>query len=257
MNTATAMLSDSTDIMPTFRKRVAEDLQLLAVLHDREPDKSLLQELRKVEFPDCLTLLPDTEPGKDAMAQMQQGLSSLSVEPDLDTLNELAADYASIYLNHAISASPAESVWIDEDSLMCQTSMFQVRSWYETYGLGIPDWRLRPDDHLVYQLQFLSRLLDKDDQMETLRLMARFMDEHLLRWLGNFAERVVTRCATPYFAGAAAVTATYCEQLRDILAELLEESRPTREEIDERMQPVGVQAEEMPVQFMPGIGPAV
>ena len=257
MSNVINMASETQELLTAFRQRVAEDLQVMAALHDREPDAAVLQELKAFDFPDTLTLLPDTEAGIEAMKLMKQALSDLSTEPDQTTLNELAADYASIYLNHTISASPEESVWLDEDSLMCQDSMFQVRSWYESYGLCIPDWRKRPDDHLVYELQFIARLLEQDNELQTLQTMARFMDEHLLRWLGNFGERVLMRCDTPYFASIAALTAAYCEQLRDVLAELLEQPRPTREEIDERMKPKQAQAAEMPVQLMPGMGPAV
>lgn len=256
MSSASTFTSETPDFLSTLREHVAEDLQLLATIHDAEPDAALLNELKALAFPSCLTLLPDTAPATDAMALMHHTLSTMPDAPDLTTLDELAADYASIYLNHNISASPEESVWLDEDSLMCQQSMFEVRSWYESHGLGIPDWRLRPDDHLVYELQFIAWLLKQDDQMDTLEQVATFMDEHLLRWLGNFGERVLARCDTPYFASAAAITAAYCEALRDILAEVLQQPRPSREDIEERMQP-RQQTESVPVTFTPGIGPVV
>ncbi len=256
MSSASLLISETPDVLSTLREHVAEDLQLLATIHDAEPGAVLLKELKAQVFPSCLTLLPDTQPGTDAMVLMHQALSALPDDPDQVTLDDLAADYASIYLNHNISASPEESVWLDEDSLMCQQSMFQVRSWYESHGLGIPDWRLRPDDHLVYELQFIAWLLNQDNKMDTLEQAAMFMDEHLLRWLGNFGERVLARCDTPYFAGAAALTAAYCEALRDILAEVLQQPRPSREEIEKRMQP-RQQTESVPVAFTPGIGPVV
>jgi len=256
MSSASLSISETLDVLSTLRRHVAEDLQLLATIHDSEPGVALLNELKAQVFPSCLALLPDTKPGTDAMALMHQALSALPDDPDQTILDELAADYASIYLNHNISASPEESVWLDEDSLMCQQSMFQVRSWYESHGLGIPDWRLRPDDHLVYELQFIAWLLNQDDQMDTLEQVATFMDEHLLRWLGNFGERVLARCDTPYFAGVAALTAAYCEEFRNILAEVLQQPRPSREEIEERMQP-RQQTESVPVAFTPGIGPVV
>ncbi len=260
---ASLPVADVPEFLGTFCQRVAEDLQLLATLHDREPDSALLQELKRIDFPFCLTLLPESGPGSDALTLMQQSVATLSskaVSGELDeaTLDELAADYASIYLNHSISASPEESVWLDEDSLICQQSMFDVRSCYESHGLGIPDWRQRPDDHLVYELQFIAHLLEQDESLTTLEQAATFMDEHLLRWLGNFGERVLTRCDTPYFAGAAALTAAYCETLRDILADvILQQPRPSREEIEERLRPGQQQPEEVPVSFMPGMGPAV
>lgn len=248
--------SDLPDFLSTLRIRVAEDLNLLASLHDHEPDALLFKALKKIDFPFCLTLIPESGPGAQALFLIEESLTKLSSNVSEKTLNELAADYASIYLNHNISASPEESVWLDEDSLICQQSMFEVRTWYETYGLEIPDWRQRPDDHLVYELQFIARLLNKDDELKTLEQIAIFMDEHLLCWLGNFGERVLGRCDTQYFASIAALTAAFCEDLRDVLAEVLEQPRPTREEIEERMKPKQA-TEESPLQFMPGMGPSV
>ena len=248
---------DKSDFLTTFRMRVAEDLKLMASLHDKEPDAVLINELKKIDFPFCLPIVPDSGPGAEAMALLQQSLTEFTDTIDSNILNNLAADYASIYLNHSISASPEESVWIDEDSLVCQDTMFQVRGWYKQYGLGIPDWRMRPDDHVVYELQFIAWLLNRDNRLQTLEHAAKFMDEHLLRWLGNFAERVLSRCDTQYFAGMVGLTAAYCEELRDIIAEILEQARPTREEIDERMKLNQDKPEEMPMQFVPGVGPAV
>ena len=245
-------VSESQNVLESFRTLVSEDLQLLATLHDREPGATLIKELKSLAFPSDLALLPDTQAGMESIALLHQALSALPDDPDQTILDELAADYASIYLNHNISASPEESVWTDEDGLKCQDSMFQVRDWYESHGLGVPDWRLRPDDHLVYQLQFIAWLLDQDKDTETLGKIATFMDEHLLRWLGNFAERVIARCDTPYFAGVAGLTAAYCETLRDVLANLLQQPRPSREEIEERMQPKQ-QAAPVPVAFVPGM----
>lgn len=249
--------SDAADFLISFRKRAAEDLTIIASLHDKEPDQAQIDQLKAIDFPFCLTIIPDSGPGADALALLQQALEELSTTIDSKTLDNLAADYAAIYLNYNISASPEESVWIDEDSLVCQDTMFQVRDWYKKYGLGIPDWRMRPDDHLVYQLQFLAWMLAQKDSSDSLQQLAVFMDEHLLRWLGNFGERVLTRCDTQYFAGLAALTAAYCEELRDIIAEILGQDRPSREEIDERMKPGQTKPEEMPVQFVPGMGPAV
>lgn len=254
--TMPAEIDREQEFLAQFRSRVAEDLRILAALHDREPDPALAGELRAIDFPRCLTLPLADGPAQEAVMIMEQSLNLLPPEPGKKVLDELAADYASIYLNYGIGASPEESVWLDEDGLICQDAMFQVRQWYESYALEAPDWRTRSDDHLVYQLQFIAHLLELDHEFHTLEQAARFMDEHLLRWLGSFAERVMQRCDTPWFAGAEGVTAAYTEELRDTLCEILQQPRPTPEEIEERMQP-RKQAEEVPVTFMPGMGPVV
>ncbi len=248
---------EQPDFLNVLRRRIADDLNLLATLHDHEPDAAVLKELKKIDFPFCLTIIPEDGPGIEAIQLLVDALTAFADNVEQDTLNDLAADYASIYLNYNISASPEESVWLDEDSLVCQQSMFDVRNWYEAYGLEIPNWRLRPDDHLVYELQFIAKLLERDEKIKTLEQIATFMDEHLLRWLGNFAERVLARCDTQYFAALAAITAAYCEEFREILVQVLEQPRPSREEIDERMQPKTIKADELPMQYMPGMGPSV
>ena len=65
--------------------------------------------------------------------------------------------------------------------------MFKVREWYKQYGLQVENWRLRPDDHLVCQLQFIAHLLSLDNDGDKLREIAQFLDEHLLLWIRDFA----------------------------------------------------------------------
>lgn len=242
--------------LEAFCQAIADDLAMLARLHAKEPDAGLLQRLRSQRFPAGLGLTLESDAGHQAVELMQQAVASMPDVIEPAALDELASDYASIYLNFNIQASPEESVWVDEENLAYQDAMFQVRNWYARYGLSVPDWRLCPDDHLVYELQFLEHLFRHEATETGLSSVARFMDEHLLRWVTRFAERVGARCATPYFAGAARLTGAYCNELRDLLADLIGEARPHPDEIEQRMTPKR-QREEIPIQFMPGTGPAV
>jgi TorA maturation chaperone TorD len=235
---------------------VAEDLSLLAHLNDKEPDAELLNRLRDNGFPDGLGLVLVGDSVPQVIDLITGSLDSLPETIDEHILDELAADYADIYLNYGLQASPEESVWVDDENLTCQDSMFQVRVWYEQLDLMAENWRIRPDDHLVLQLKFLSHLFATEASESRLRQAAQFMDEHLLRWLLDFSQRVANRCATAYFAGICMLTAIYCEELRDLIAEILDEPKPSVEEIEERMKPKR-RTEEIPVSFMPGIGPAV
>jgi len=191
--------------------------------------------------------------GQEALRALAAALAGLPATLDQAVLDQLAADYADIYLTHGYGASPHESVWLDEDHLMRQEPMFQVRAWYARHGLTTGDWRNRPDDHLALQLQFLAHLFALE-QGDTLAEAARFMDEHLLRWLPRFARRVAERCRTLFFAALALLTDAYCEELRELLALILAEPRPTSEEIEQRMKPART-APRAPSSFVPGQGP--
>jgi TorA maturation chaperone TorD len=189
-----------------------------------------------------------------AIVLMRQAMAELRAPLAQPVLDELAADYAAIYLTYAYHASPCESVWLDQENLAMQAPMFQVREFYKLFDLVAADWRTRPDDHLVLELLFLAALF-RDEHPQALPEAARFFDSHLMRWLPLFGQRVAARCATPFYAGAARLTAAYCDELRDLLADLLGEPRPSAEEVEASMRPRQV-AEVAPVTFFPGLAPS-
>ncbi|MBI4742604.1 MAG: molecular chaperone TorD family protein [Betaproteobacteria bacterium] len=215
---------------------LADDAATLALLHDTELTAPLLAGLKHLGFPDNLGLLPVGEASRTGFGAMRAAVSSLPAHPAADTLDDLAADFAAIYLTGAYGASPSESFWLSDDHLVCQEAMFDLRAIYAATGLAAPDWRRRPDDHLVFQLQFFARRLAvaADDDRRALALLADFLDHHLLRWLPDFAARVAERCATPFYAGLARLTDAWCQQARDVIAGHLDEPRPGREEIARR-----------------------
>lgn len=206
------------------RLRAVEDLLTLAWLHAAERDARTWLALGEAGFPDGLSLVA---PGQAAAAGMLgTALRDLIGEaaaglPAAD--DRLAADYAAIYLTHALRASPCESVWRDEDHLMMQEPTFEVRRCYREHGVAVaPEGPLAlPDDHLATELSFCAHLLA---QGETQALL-RFLDDHLLRWLPEFAARVVRRADTAVYAGLAALTEETVRRLRQTLG-CAEEAAP-------------------------------
>ncbi len=250
---------DEVDLLTEFRRAVAQDLRGLAALHNAEPDASLLRALREAEFPAGLGLKLGSKLAREGLDALQKALAEIDEVSDTRVIDELAADYADIYLSYTLRASPYESVWLDDEGLERQQPMFQVRDHYSRHGLVAADWRRRADDHLVLQLQFIAYLLDPDTASASendVTEAACFMDEHLLLWLPQFSERVAARSATRFFAGLALTTAAYCDELRDLLAEILDEPRPSPEQMQERMQPQAG-TEDVPVPYVPGMGPTL
>ncbi|MCE1238133.1 MAG: molecular chaperone TorD family protein [Hyphomicrobiales bacterium] len=202
------------------RRGIAEDLRILALLHDTPPTAELIATLREDDLQHFFALPLVSERGREALDFVRAALAETSMRCDPVGLDEIAADHAAIYLNNTHRVSPSESPWIDPEGLMAQEPMFQVRDWYRHWGLATPDWRKRTDDHLVVQLGFLAHLLDTVDADAALVDAARFLDRHLLRWYPTFAERVVDRCWTAYWAAVAHLTAVHLETLRDRLARI-------------------------------------
>lgn len=235
---------------------LSEDAETLALVHDRELTPALLKGLRATGFPGNLVLLPSNDGARTAWQAMAAALEGMPAIPDRSEFDRLDADFAAIYLTAAYGASPCESTWIDEDHLVCQEAMFQMREIYQSAGLAAADWRRRSDDHLVLQLAYLAHALRCAAGVEDWRSIAKVMDEHLLRWLPDFSSRIAMRCDTAFYAGLVVLTSAWCEEFRDLLADRLGEPRPSREEVELRMKPM-VAPQAVPVAFMPGVGPTI
>ena len=238
-----------------FCSAIADDLNMLAALHDNEVEERLLNAMDISDFPMQLGLKVESEQAIDAQRLLKQAVDNLPRPFDKKTIDTLAADYADIYLSYTFRASPYESVWLDLENLERQAPMFEVRDWYQHFGVAVPDWRIRADDHLVHQLQFLALLLSLDDFEDKISEVASFMDKHLLRWLGLFAQRVDERCTTKYFAAVALLTNAYCEELREVLVNVFGLQRQLPDEKDEAETEKEIP--EAPQPFMPGMGPTI
>ncbi|MCL2830661.1 MAG: molecular chaperone TorD family protein [Betaproteobacteria bacterium] len=245
-----------------LRAALAEDLEQLIRLHDRELDEITLKALSEVSFPENFALLPRA--GTDLLHQAlnasapktrdrPQGQGGANENPaPSQFLDLLAADYAAIYLSCAFGASPYESVWLSEDHLACEQPMFELREIYARHGLKVSNWRQRYDDHFVLQMQFLlHRLRAADTNWPE---VGNILDEHLLYWIGDFAARVAGRCNTPFYAGLVLATVDWLEQVRDLIAEQALAPRLSREEVSTRLRERIVAQKEAvaPLKFMPG-----
>jgi TorA maturation chaperone TorD len=245
---------DEQTLVAQFRSSVAEDLRVFAILHDREVTEDVLKELIAANFPAGLGLQLKNKDSIEVCDFMRKALADLTFPLEEQQLNDLAADFSAIYLTAALKASPNESVWLTDERLVCQEPMFQLREWYRRYGLAVENWRVRADDHLVFELQFLAHLFKLDHELETLKQAALFLDEHLLRWMKQFAAQVASHCDTAFYAGVSLVTAQYLDELRDVVAGVIGEPRPTPEQIEQRFKP---KVEEIPLKFFAEYNPEV
>lgn len=225
---------------------LADDLEQLIRLHDRELEEALLGALRAADFPYGLALPPDGEEGLAAYANMADALN------DAVSLDELAADFAAIYLNNSLGASPYESVWLSDDHLACAAPMFELRELYAAARLQVADWRNRFDDHFVLQLQYLRHILV--DPAINLKSAAGFIDEHIGYWFPDFAQRVSMQCDTRFYAALVELTHVWLLRFRRLLDEVYELPIPSREQMAERINRKLAldKAEVAPIRFMPG-----
>ena len=220
MDTALDDAPKDTERLPTgVWSELADDLRLLGLLHGQELTPALIGALRAEAARDWFALAPAGADHEEGLSLIERGLAALPTPPDAPALDELAAEYAAIYLTHAYRAAPTESVWRDPDGLERQAPMFAVRAFYGRRDLAVADWRKRSDDHIVNELDFLATLL-RDASPEALAEAATFLRDHLLVWVPAFTGRVARRCAHPFYAGLALVTTSHLQALASLLGEV-------------------------------------
>lgn len=208
-----------------FREAVSDDLAMFARLHDRELDAEIAVALKESRFPEGLGLRLTRDSAQAALAAMAKAVAEFPEKPETAWLEDMAPDYADVYLTHGCRATPAESPWLDPDKLVRQEPMFKVREWYRRHGLAMADWRNRSDDHIVPELQFVTHLIASGGEGSLVEA-ARFLDTHPLNWVEKFAKVVDRHCRTPFYAALAVLTAEYLEGLRDVLTTLAGVPRP-------------------------------
>lgn len=240
------------DSLTTLRAALADDLDALARLHDRELDAPTVAALRETGFPDSLALIPVGKAGAAAIAEMRIAVAGLT--GDARSLELLAADYAGIFLNGACAASPYESVWLHDEHLACQQPMFELRELYAQAGLRVDDWRKRYDDHLALQFQFLAHRLRNDSGADTLAALGRVLEAHVGFWYPDFAARVAARCDSAFYRALVILTSAWLARLAEVIAEICGVPATPREELAARIRAKFAQeaAGVAPLKFMPG-----
>lgn len=254
--TAAATKSEAEDAaLLGFALGIADDFELLADLHDREPSQALVAALKDEEgLEGGLAIVLRSVRSRAALAAVADAVRAVPTPVDQRVLDDLAAAYADVYFRHSYRASPAESVWLTEDGLEQQAPMFRIRAWYRRHHLRVTDPANRPDDHIVLQLRFLAHAASHAKSAADLAEVAQFLDEHLLLWIDRFADRLAETGAPAWFAALAEVTASYLAEVRDHLTAITGRERAAPD--PEAGMGCGSSGREVEGPYVPGVAPS-
>ncbi|WP_166338563.1 TorD/DmsD family molecular chaperone [Xiamenia xianingshaonis] len=163
---------------------------------------------------------------------------------------DLAVDYARVFLAAGVyegdTAVPFESVYTSPEGIMMQDSRDDVVRVYAKNGLVIPRDLNVPEDHLAFELEFMSRMsgrIAEAIEAEADRSAANaaaagagepgaaealahtqlaFIDEHLLNWVPDLLSRVEAWAKLPFYPAITAMALCYIRENRALLEEFLE-----------------------------------
>ena len=155
---------------------------------------------------------------------------------DAAGIEDLAVDFDRVFFGMgplaAEKAFPYESVYTSEGGLMMQDAYSSAVVEYRAAGFAKDPAFTEPEDHIAVELSYMAArcerairaLLEGNDAAAEVELRAQqvFLAEHLLPWVGLFAQDVKRAAQLPCYADVAACTVAFLRADACLLDEVIE-----------------------------------
>lgn len=186
---------------------------LLAAVYRQEMTADLLQQVKDPRF---LGVLSDLG---------AEGIDDLLQKPEDELLEDLAVEYARLFLGPGKHISPHESVHFQRDDgqwgKLWGASTVEVKKFIESTGLNYTEEYKGLPDHISVEFEFMQQLTlheekvwkeaDADKAAGYRRAEKKFVEEHLMRWIPGFCEKVIQEAELPFYRAMAALTRSFIE----------------------------------------------
>ncbi|MEE8393266.1 MAG: molecular chaperone TorD family protein [Rhodospirillales bacterium] len=182
----------------------------LATIFRDEPSEFLLRQIRSDEF---------IEAFRGACADFDaEGLSE-----DGDRLaEELAVEFTGLFCGPGGHVSPHGSVHSDGGGgVLWGAETSKVKSFIEEAGFEYDPGYHGIPDHISVELEFMAEVVMKEAEAWREKDFAKasnclvfennFLQDHLLKWVFNFCEKVTERARLPFYRDFARLTADFME----------------------------------------------
>ena len=200
----------------------------LARIYRVEVEQELLEQMDRMSLPVEVDL-PEISEGYRMLKGFLEHLTG-------STLTDLAVDYAGIFLGAGGMENrtyPYESLYTSPDRLVMQDARDQVLKLYREEGLDRAEEFNEPEDHIAFELEFMSYLCqkttkalkdgDKSEALGCLKKQKGFLEEHLLPWVPPFCNDVQRLAQGDFYKAVAKITVGYLSMEKDLIGELVDE----------------------------------
>lgn len=134
------------------------------------------------------------------------------MKEDPKQMERLRQDYLQLFVGTPTPYAPLfGSFYIGDEKLVFQEKTAQVGEWYRKYGLTPRQEKGMPDDYLLYELLFVTALMEeyqKDikrghqkEAKQYLKVIQQFAREQMLDWISSWREDVMLYSRTEYYRG--------------------------------------------------------
>lgn len=197
-------------------------LDMLARLYYKPLEQDDLDRIAQLDAESLTTMRADVRKAfADMIAYVKAGGSTLRQDINVD----YTAAFYGISAYEGKSANPCESVFRSEEGILNQQEAIAVHRIYKKEVIRKDEKIGVPDDHLSFELQFLSMLCERASaQLEarafseagsTVQTALSFLDEHVLSWFDAMADVAVRILETPFYKAVLKITGAFLEETRE------------------------------------------
>jgi TorA maturation chaperone TorD len=186
---------------------------LLATVYRQEVTSDFLGQIRAPQFLGALSVLG------------VEGIDDLIQKPGAELLEDLAVEYSYLFLGPSKHVSPHESVHHQREDgqwgKLWGASTVEVKKFIEATGLSYSDDFKGLPDHISVEFEFMQQLTlreeqawkdeDTDKAVACRQVEKKFIEEHLIRWIPNFCDKVMREAELPFYRSLASLTRSFIE----------------------------------------------
>jgi TorA maturation chaperone TorD len=194
-------------------RRRSDIYGLLATVYRQEITSDLLQQIRGPQFIGALSVLGI------------EGIDDFLQKPDAELLEDLAVEYSYLFLGPGGHISPHESIHHQREDgqwgKLWGASTAEVKAFIEATGLTYTDDYKGLPDHISVEFEFMQQLILREEQAwkeadadkagACRKIERKFIEEHLIRWVPAFCEKVMQAAELPFYHAMAELTRTFLE----------------------------------------------
>ncbi len=148
-----------------------------------------------------------------------------------EEVEEIKDEYNRLFIGPGkLAAPPWASVYLSEERIIFDEHTLSVREFYKSWGVSVNLDIKVPDDHLGYELEFMSIMSKKameaieNNNMLSLKKVIEaqksFLDKHILKWTDEFLKILYKNSKKDYFKGLALFTSEYLKMDKELLEEV-------------------------------------
>lgn len=145
---------------------------------------------------------------------------------------KLKEEYHRLFIGPGhLPAPPWESVYLSKEKIIFDEHTLAVRDFYKKWGVNTKEFKKEPDDHIGFELEFVSILIGKSidalNENNIIKLKAamsaqkEFFEKHILLWVEEFADKLFNNTEEKFYKGLALFTIEYINMDFQLLKDIL------------------------------------